>query len=237
MRIGVIGLGSIGSRHARNLIALGHEVLGYDPREAGPDELWDRGPTPQAVVLGSAAVVVASPSSLHADHALLALEHRRPVLVEKPLAVAPEDARKIAARAAREGVTCGVAMNLRFHPATRALRALLSDGELGQIRVARVWCGSDLRSWRPGSDYRESYSARSELGGGVVRDCIHELDYITWLLGPCVSVTAETATVSDLEIDVEDVGLALLRLALRSSGIGRAELRRSGLPPRVPADR
>jgi predicted dehydrogenase len=104
-------------------------------------------------------------------------------------------------------------MNLRFHPAIRALRELVSDGRLGAIRYAQVSSGSDLRTWRPGTDYRGSYSARSDLGGGVVRDSIHELDYLTWLLGPATSVTAEVARASDLEIDVEDLGLALVRLA------------------------
>jgi predicted dehydrogenase len=104
-------------------------------------------------------------------------------------------------------------MNLRFHPAIRRLRDLVSCGALGAIRYAQVSAGSDLRTWRPGTDYRSGYSARAALGGGIVRDSIHELDYITWILGPAASITAEVARVSDLEIDVEDVGLGLVRLA------------------------
>ncbi len=211
MRVAVIGLGSIGSRHARNLRALGHEVIGFDP-VARHDDAWSTTPTIEQALAGADAAVVATPTALHAEHATLALERGVPVLVEKPLAVDAADAERITALARTRSVTCGVAMNLRFHPAIRGLRELLDSGELGEVRYAQVSAGSDLRTWRPGTDYRSSYSARAELGGGIVRDSIHELDYATWLLGPAASATAEVAHVSDLEIDVEDLGLALLRL-------------------------
>jgi predicted dehydrogenase len=136
-----------------------------------------------------------------------------PVLIEKPMTVDPREADSIVALARERGLTCGVAMNLRFHPGILTLRELVSEGRLGAIRFAHASFGSDLRGWRPGTDYRTTYSARAALGGGVVRDSVHELDYLTWMLGPATSVTAEVANVSDLEIDVEDLGAALIRLA------------------------
>jgi predicted dehydrogenase len=212
MRVAVLGLGSIGARHARNLLELGHDVVGFDPGQP-TDGRWASATTADEAISGVDAVVVASPSSMHADHASSALQAGLPVLVEKPLATNSRAAERLAALARERRVTCGVAMNLRFHPAVLELRRLVAGNRLGSIRYAHVSCGSDLRRWRPGVDYRNSYSARAELGGGVVRDCIHELDYLTWLLGPTASITAETANVSDLEIDVEDLGLALLRLS------------------------
>lgn len=213
LTVAVLGLGSIGSRHAHNLSALGHQVLGFDPEPSDEPLSYTRAESVHAAIAGADAVIVASPTSLHAEHALAALEQGRPVLVEKPMAIAPADAARVAAAAHERGLTCGVAMNLRFHPGVLALRELLRSGRLGTIHYAQVSSGSDLRRWRPGRDYRTAYSARAELGGGVVRDSIHELDYLTWLLGPAVSVTAEVDRVSQLEIDVEDMGLALLRLA------------------------
>jgi len=213
MRVGVLGLGSIGSRHARNLVALGHDVVGYDPRPASGHEPWARAPSPSEALATVEAAVVATPTAMHAEHATLALERGLPVLVEKPITVDPLEADRVVALAADHGLTCGVAMNLRFHRGVLALRDLVSQGRLGEIRFAQVWCGSDLRTWRPGTDYRTSYSARADLGGGIVRDAIHELDYLTWILGPAASVTAEVAHISDLEIDVEDIAAALIRLA------------------------
>jgi predicted dehydrogenase len=214
MRVAVLGLGSIGARHARNLRALGHDVVAFDPRPADGAEDWPRADSVVGALSGSDAAVVATPTAMHAEHAIAALELDVPVLVEKPLAVDFPAAQRVAQAANERGVICAVAMNLRFHPAIQALRGLISDGSLGPIRYARASSGSDLRTWRPGTDYTTSYSAQSALGGGIVRDSIHELDYLTWLLGPATSVTAEVARVSDLEIDVEDVAVAVLRLSV-----------------------
>lgn len=214
MRIGVLGQGSIGRRHAHNLRSLGHEVLTHDPELGG-----DVG-SEEDLLAGADAVVIASPTSEHARQARAAVQAGVPSLVEKPLAENAADAEGVAALAIEREVVLGVAMNLRFHPGVRTVREVL--GEVGRpLRVA-VWCGSWLPGWRPGTDYRETYSARSELGGGVLLDCVHELDYLTWLLGPVASVSALLPHVSDLELDVEDV--ALLQLELHSGAVATVSL-------------
>jgi predicted dehydrogenase len=220
VRVAVLGLGSAGSRHARNLLALGHEVVGFDPGSATPPEGVSRAGTQQEAIAASDAVVVASPSTLHAAQSLEALRAGRHVLVEKPLATSADEARAVAEAA--EGLVAGVAMNLRFHPALEALKELVDAGRLGSVHLAEAVFGYDLRRWRPGSDYRESYSARADLGGGIALDAVHELDYLLWLLGPVASVVGETAHVSALEIDVEDVALALLRF--RSGALATVSL-------------
>jgi predicted dehydrogenase len=222
VKVAVLGLGSAGSRHARNLLALGHDVVAFDPspREAPAGVVLVE--SEQEAIRTSVAVVVASPNVLHAAQAVAALDEGRHVLVEKPLAITAEDALAVEQAALRGGLTCGVAMNLRFLGALEAFKALLAAGRLGTPRLAEAVFGYDLRRWRPDSDYRESYSARSELGGGIVLDAVHELDYLLWLLGPIASVAAETDRVSTLEIDVEDVALALLRF--RSGAVGTVSL-------------
>ena len=160
-------------------------------------------------------MVVASPSSLHASQTLAALDRGRPVLVEKPMTTSVEDAETLVAAAESSGVTAAVAMNLRFHPAVVELKQLIDTGTLGRVCLVQASFGYDLRLWRPQDDYRRSYSARDELGGGIVFDAIHELDYLQWLLGPVASVTAQTGRVSDLELDVEDVAVAALRFDSR----------------------
>jgi len=210
VKVAVIGLGSAGTRHARNLLELGHEVVGFDPVSAPPAGAA-QAPSAETAIEASEAVLVASPSSLHAAQSCSALERRRPVLVEKPLATTITDAEQVVAAAARAGVVAAVAMNLRFHPGVVELKRLIDKGALGRILSAQASFGYDLRLWRPHDDYRLSYSARAELGGGVLLDAIHELDYLLWLLGPVASVSAETGHVSDLDIDVEDAAVAALR--------------------------
>ena len=221
MRVAVIGLGSAGARHARILLDLGHEVVGFDPA-APPHEDIELSDTLDAAIGRADAVIVASPNSLHAEQALAALEQRKPVLVEKPLAVTVADAERVTAAASRTGAVCGVAMNLRFHPGVLELKRLIDEDALGDVRFAQASFGYDLRRWHPESDYRLGYSARADLGGGIVLDAIHELDYLLWLFGAVDSVTAEVARVSDLEIDVEDIAVAVLRFA--SGAVGAVDL-------------
>jgi predicted dehydrogenase len=219
VKVAILGLGSAGRRHAQNALELGHEVLGFDP-EADEAPGIERVDSMDSVIAKADAVVVASPSSLHAEQALAAISAGKPTLVEKPLAVNVDDARRVVAAARDHGVICGVAMNLRFHRGILGLRELLP--ELGTLRLARSSFGYDLRLWQPGTDYRGSYSARAALGGGILLDAIHELDYLLWLLGPVASVSAELDQVSDLEIDVEDT--ALLAVRFESGALGAFDL-------------
>jgi predicted dehydrogenase len=212
VRFAVLGLGSAGRRHATDLLELGHDVTAFDPLGVSLDGVHAAPSLEQAVVAAD-AVVVASPNAMHAAQAAAALEAGCHLLVEKPLATDPADARRIVELAGRTGVTCGVAMNLRFHPALLELRRLIQAGALGEVHLAQASYGNDLRRWRPTSDYRTSYSARSDLGGGIVLDAIHELDYMLWLLGPVTSVAAEVDHLSTLEIDVEDAAVVVARFA------------------------
>ena len=221
MKIAVIGLGSAGRRHALNALELGHDVVGFDP-EAEDTPGVSRVATIDDAVAQADVVIVASPSSLHAEQALLALSSGRHTLVEKPLGVTVAEATRVVEAAANTKAICGVAMNLRFHRGVVGLRALLEDGTLGTPRFVRATFGYDLRLWRPDTDYRTSYSAQAALGGGILLDAVHELDYLLWLLGPVTSVTAELDRVSGLEIDVEDTALLALRFA--SGVLGAVDL-------------
>ncbi|MDO9408811.1 Gfo/Idh/MocA family protein [Patulibacter sp.] len=209
LRVAVLGQGSIGSRHAGLALAEGCEVVAWDPtgHHAPGTESAE---TPELALQGADASVIASPSIAHPAQARLALEHGCHVLVEKPVAVAAEEGEGLAELAADRGLVAAVAMNLRFHDGPRTIRGLLDAGEIGRPVTASATCGSWLPGWRPASDYRRSYSARRELGGGVALDAIHEIDYVTWILGPAADVDARLARLSDLELDVEDVALFTL---------------------------
>lgn len=214
MKFAVLGLGSAGRRHADGLLELGHEVVGFDPALSSSPDGLELAASQEAALDAAEAVVIASPNSLHADQTCMAIEAGRHVLVEKPLAVDPADARRVVELARGSELVCGVAMNLRFHTALTELKRLVDSGKLGEIYFARASFGYDLRQWHPDEDYRKGYSARADLGGGIVLDAIHELDYLLWLLGPARSVSGLTAQLSDLELsDVEDIALAQIRMA------------------------
>jgi predicted dehydrogenase len=212
MTIAVLGLGSAGSRHAANMVDLGEEVVGFDPGRVAPASGIRLMPSLGDALEIAEGVVVASPNTFHADQTAEAIQRGLHVLVEKPLATRANEGERLLELATGATGIFAVAMNLRFHPGVLALRGLIESGRLGSVRLAQASFGFDLRRWRPKTDYRMSYSARQDLGGGIVLDAIHELDYLLWLLGPVDQVTAECAHLSDLDIDVEDLAVATLRL-------------------------
>lgn len=210
----IVGAGSIGARHARNLVAAGARVEICDPEAARAEAV--AGATAVPFDLRRAGevdgVVLASPTSVHAEQVCASLDAGATrVLVEKPLATTTADADEIAGRA---GDSVAVAFNLRFHEPVRRLVDLVDDGAAGRVLAVRLWTGSYLPDWRPGVDYRTTYSAQARLGGGILLDAIHEIDLLVWLLGADLDVVgAVVARLGSLDIDVEDTVRALLRRA------------------------
>jgi predicted dehydrogenase len=94
---------------------------------------------------------------------------------------------------------------LRFHPILQKIRLVLTEEK---ILVAQIRCGSYLPSWRPGTDYRKSYSASKEQGGGVLLDLSHEIDYMQWLFGSVKTISAYQSKISTLKIDSDDIVMA-----------------------------
>lgn len=95
-----------------------------------------------------------------------------------------------------------IGYNLRFHSILKVLRTELSTRT---VLTAGIQTGQYLPSWRPGTDYRNSYSSSCERGGGVLLDLSHELDYAQWLFGKCIELHAVNRKVSSLEIDSDDI--------------------------------
>ena len=91
-----------------------------------------------------------------------------------------------------------IGCQFRFHPLLIALRQAIEAGKLGTVLGAEAEWGEYLPNWHPWEDYRESYSARKELGGGVVLTLIHPLDYLFWFFGDAQRVTGITRSVPAL---------------------------------------
>ena len=219
----VLGQGSIGRRHAGLLAEAGVPVVVFDPvAEVQPAEGIRIAAGEEEAIEAADAVVVASPTSEHLAQAARVVAAGRHALVEKPLAVSADGTEELVAEAERRGLALAVAMNLRFHPGPAGVRAAIAAGDIGRPLMAEVTFGSYLPDWRPQVDYRRSYSARSELGGGVLLDVVHELDYVTWALGEVADVSAWIGRVSALEIDVED--LAMLQLGHVSGAVSSLTL-------------
>jgi predicted dehydrogenase len=218
-RILVVGAGSIGARHARNLSMAGASVVITDPdadrAAAVGTECGAEVVTLDLDRLGAVGsldgAVVASPTSHHRDQAEALLAHAGRILVEKPIALDAASARPLLDHTDR----VAVAYNLRFHEPIQRVVDLVDGGAAGTVNNIRLWFGSWLPDWRPAVDYRTTYSARAELGGGVLLDAIHELDLLVWLCGtgPHEVLGAAVDRSGLLDIDVEDTVDALVRTA------------------------
>lgn len=222
LEVAVLGLGSIGQRHAALAVAQGAAVRAYDPAQRSAPEGVRLVGSADAALDGAAAAIIASPTSVHVEHAELALDHGCHLLVEKPLATTALAAAGIVERAERERRLLAVAMNLRFHTGPGQVKQLVDSGAVGRPLLAHFTFGSYLPEWRPNEDYRDSYSARSELGGGVLLDVVHEIDYALWVLGDVRALSAVVAKVSDLELDVED--MATIQLEFESGAVASMDL-------------
>lgn len=215
----LVGCGSIGKRHLRNLKALGIGPLyAFDPQPARLAEAAELGAEgfshlEKALAKRPTFVVVATPNNLHVEHALAAAKAGCHLFIEKPLSHSLEGIEELSRLVREKGLVALVGCNMRFHPGIAALRRLVMEGAIGRVFGATAFSGSYLPDWHPGEDYRKNYSARKDLGGGVILDAIHEIDYVLDLLGAPQEVFCEAGAFGDLGIETEDT--ADLSLLLR----------------------
>ncbi|MEO0534975.1 MAG: Gfo/Idh/MocA family oxidoreductase [Cyanobacteria bacterium P01_A01_bin.123] len=198
----VVGYGSIGQRHTRLLKQLNCAVAVCSRRSLDAETTdIDSSYADLGIALADWQpdyVVVANRTHEHYPtlQYLGQQDFTGTVLVEKPLFHHPCHPPKHSFQ------RLAVAYNLRFHPLLQSLHRLLSR----QSGIAaHIYVGQYLPQWRPTVDYRQSYSAYRNQGGGVLRDLSHELDYALWLFGAWKRLTAAGGHLSALEIDSDDV--------------------------------
>jgi predicted dehydrogenase len=222
VRVLIAGLGAIGQRHARNLRAIdpGIELLAYrrrrlphvvtdtlqrdDSRNVEEDFARVFTDLGEALAARPDAVFVCTPSAGHLAIAQPAAQAGCHLFIEKPVSHTLEGVDRLAATVAARSLVAMVGCQWRYHPAVRTLRDRLAGGSLGRPRHAAIEYREYLPDWHPYEDYRASYAAREDLGGGVVLTQIHDYDLAWWLFGPARRVRASGGHMSDLDIDVED---------------------------------
>ena len=235
MKMLIAGLGSIGRRHLRNLLTLGvKDILLY---RSGKATLDDQELAPfatfhdldEALSQKPDGVIVANPTALHLPVALKAIAAGANVLIEKPVSNSMEglDALQILLDGHKKRAMVG--FHFRFHPVLQAIKTLLDTGELGQPLYARSHWGEYLPDWHPWEDYRRTYAARADLGGGVVNTLSHPFDYMRWLFGELDSLGAHCGHLSALELDVEDY--AEVNLNFANGAVGQVHLDYFQRPP------
>lgn len=211
MRVAVVGTGSAGCRHLSTLAELGvTELIAVNEHRPGTPLAVDGASVTtvhhfeDALASKLDAVVIANPTSLHADYTERAVLAGVAVLCEKPLALDAVQAARVRSAADDRGVIVGVCSQFRFHEHLVELREELDGGSLGRVVDVVASQGEHIADYHPDEDYRHSYAARAALGGGVMLTQVHLFDLVDWLVGPFVRVFAVGGRRTDLELDVED---------------------------------
>jgi predicted dehydrogenase len=220
MKFLIIGSGSIGKRHLRNLRQLGYQDVGvFDTQENvladTQQEYGIQVYSSLEIALGESPdiVILATPTAFHISYALASAKTGAHLFIEKPISHSMEGIAELLATVREKDLVAMIAYSLRFFEGIRLMRDLINNGEVGEPLYVHVEAGQYLPDWRPGSDYRKAYSAQSDQGGGVLLDLSHELDYVLWIFGPVRHVSSVLRKVSSLEIDVEDTADILMEHA------------------------
>lgn len=225
MKILMIGLGSIGQRHLRNIKrVLGDEaeIIAYRVRglqRTFSDTMQIRenvsleeefhitsfSTLEEALDEKPEVAFITNPTNLHIACATACAKAGCHLFLEKPVSddMTGMDELKEAIR--ENNVKVFVGYQNRFHPGIRAVKETLQKKEIGRILSVEAVVGERLTTMHTYEDYKETYMARKDMGGGVVTNqLVHEMDYLYYLFGKPLTVYAFGGTQGDLSIDVED---------------------------------
>lgn len=207
----VAGCGSIGKRHIGNLLELNvKQVTAFDVSKERCDEIQEKfniktfSSVEDSLHQKPDAVFICTPNIYHLKNAFTFAKANCHLFIEKPLSHTMERLEELTTLCNNKSLVTLVGCNMRFHPGIKKVKSLLEENIVGTVTSAECHVGQYLPDWHPWEDYRYGYSARKDLGGGIILDAIHEIDYARWLFGEVSSVVCFGGKLSHLEIDTED---------------------------------
>ena len=165
----------------------------------------------EAIGLNIQAAIVSSPTVFHIEQSIELASAGIHMLIEKPLSVSMLGVEQLMEKIHQNRCIVNIGYVLRYDDAARRFKQLLHESKIGKITNVRIECGSYLPDWRPTLDYKNSVSALPELGGGVLLELSHELDYMHWFFGVPVSVYANLHNSKTLGVKVEDQANLLMQ--------------------------
>lgn len=232
MRFLIVGFGSIGRRHFRNLISLGEkDIFLLRSNKSTLDTQETEGflvetDLQQALAQKPDVVMLTNPTSLHMKIAIPAAKQGCHLFFEKPVAESMERIPELLTAIEEGGGKAFTGFQFRFHPGLQRIKTLLDSGTIGKVVSARAHWGEYLPGWHPWEDYKNSYCALPELGGGVIRTLCHPLDYLRWFFGDVKAVSSFYAPVVGLDIPSEgvaEIGLQFVNQIIASVHVNYIE--------------
>lgn len=219
MKILIVGLGSIGKRHLRNILAIENtkklEIIIYSKQTKSylsnhkNIKIFD---TLDKCLLEKPDVGFITNETVH--HIPIAIKLAKvglDLFIEKPLSNKISNVKTFSKIVKTKKLITLVGCNLRFHRCINEIKNLIDQKVIGDIISVKVECGTYLPDWHPNENYSKSYASRDDLGGGVVLTCIHELDYLFWFFGETQEVFSMTGKYSNLKITASDLSAIILK--------------------------
>lgn len=204
MKVLIVGLGSIAKKHISALQKINShvEILALRSQKStrevtGVKNVFSITDIPNDLNF----IIISNPTSEHYSTVLEILKLKKPIFLEKPSFTSLFQANEISKLVKENKNIIYTAFNLRFHPAIVWLKENIENYRVIEVQA---YCGSYLPNWRQGENYTDNYSAKSELGGGVHLDLIHEIDFLVWIFGVPVKSNLFLNKVSDLNINSID---------------------------------
>jgi len=212
----VVGYGSIGKRHIENLSIFSNLQIFVCTNRKYDSFLKNKkckifSSLDDCIKQKPDIAFIANTTNLHVKTAIKLANANIPLFIEKPLSNSTKDIKILLNIIKKKKLVTMMGCVLRFHPAIKKIKQIISENKIGQIISVHAENGSFLPDWHSDEDYKKSYASLNDLGGGVVLTNIHELDYLYWFFGNVNEVFSITGKFSDLEIDVEDLSSILLR--------------------------
>ncbi len=220
MKIIFFGLGSIGLRHVNILQEnYPHDLFAFrsgikeEANNLGIKEIysWD-----EVKTLKPDIAFITNPTSLHVETAIKCAEIECKLFIEKPIDKDLDGLDKLLDIVKKKHLVTYVAYCLRFNSVLKKLKEYINTGKVLHLRAVYT---SFYPLWRPDTEHLKAYSAHSGMGGGVILDLSHELDYVSWLLGPIEKIGGNFSKRSKVTINTEDWADILVSAELAPASI------------------
>ena len=222
MKFLVLGCGSIGKRHLRNLLSIGtkpENIFAVDPREDRIEEIKNLGIGNFSKDYNNIiqedkidAALICSPTNLHIKQGIDLAKKNIHLFIEKPLDENNENIAELKSLVNSNNLTVALAYVFRFSPLTQKVKNILSNNTLGKVMYVRGEFSEYLPDFHPYEDYRTFYMAKKDLGGGSILDQSHIMDLIGYLFGEFKEVYAVNTNLSALEISTDDIAEMIVKM-------------------------
>lgn len=210
IKVGIIGFGSVGQRHYANLLNLDCTVIVLTKRDdikndnfvSEYNNFLSKGPYE--------LIVISNETYLHFKTIMKVIRLKpKAIFVEKPLALRLEEIEKIKKEAEKNSISLIVGYSRQYYKPYLEIKKIISSKKLGKIYFMRISVGQHITTWR-NRDYRQSYTGKKSLGGTLLFDLVHEINFPAWALEEKLNpLCAVLRKQSDLEIDSEDIAECL----------------------------